>query len=135
MSCQKNPILRELLKRGKRSGKKHQGTLKYSLLHQNLVFPVERNIPVCVVLPVRRTEVPAPEITREVLKITIIIDLEISEALEQRRRAYREENHPPREINQFNIGSVQNRGFSKNEISDAETIIIDSESETEQISE
>ena len=134
MSCQKNPILREPPKRGKRSGKKHQGTPKYSSLYQNLVFPVERNIPVCVVLPDRRTEVPAPEITREVPQITII-DLEISEALEQRRQAYREENHPPRENNQVNIGRAQNRGISENEISDAETIIIDSESETEQMSE
>ena len=88
----------------------------------------------CVVLPVERTEVPATEITREVPQITII-DLEISESLQQRRQAYREENHPPREIDQVNIGRAQNRGISENEISDAETIIIDSESETEQISE
>ena len=134
MSCQKNPILREPPKRGKRSGKKHQGTPKYSSLYQNLVFPVERNIPVCAVLLDQRTEVLAPEITREVPQITII-DLEISEALEQRRQAYREENHPPREINQVNIGRAPNRCISENEISDAETIIIYSESETEQMSE
>ena len=87
-----------------------------------------------MVLPVRQTELPAPEITREVPQI-IIIHLEISEALEQRRQAYREENHPPREINQVNIGRAQNRGILENEISDAENIIIDSESETEQMSE
>ena len=61
--------------------------------------------------------------------------MEISEALEQRRQAYREENHPPREINQVNIDRAQNRGISENEISDAETIIIDSESETDQMSQ
>ena len=76
----------------------------------------------CVVWPVQRTEVPLPEITPELPQITII-DLEISEALEQRRQAYREENHPLREINQ------------ENEISDAETIVSDLESKTEQMSE
>ena len=42
---------------------------------------------------------------------------------------------PPRENNQVDNGRAQNSGISENEISDAETIIIDSESETEQISE
>ena len=105
----------ELPKRGKRSDKKHQGTPKYSSRYRNLVFPVERNIPVCAVLPDRWTEVHAPEITREVPQITIIA-LEISEALEQRRQAYEKENHPPRENNQVNIGRAQNRGISENEI-------------------
>ena len=61
--------------------------------------------------------------------------MEISEVLELRRQAYRQENHPPRQIDQVNIGRAQNAGISENEISDAETIIIDSESETEQMSE
>ena len=64
-----------------------------------------------------------------------IIDLEISDALEQRRQAYREENHPSREINQVVIGRALNRGISENEIADFETIALDSGSEKEQMSE
>ena len=134
MPCQKNPTLLEPPKKKKRSGKKDLYTPTQSPIYRSLIFPVKRSIPVCVVLPFERTEVPAPEITREVPQITII-DLEISEALQQRRQAYREENRPPREIDQVNIGRAQNRDISENEISDAETIIIDSESETEQMSE
>ena len=134
MPCQKNPTLLEPPKKKKRSGRIHLYTPALSTIYRSLIFPVKKNIPVCAVLPVRRTEVPAPEITRKIPQATII-DLEIGEALEQRRQAYREENHPPRENNQVNIGRAQNRGISENEISDAETIIIDSESETEQMSE
>ena len=134
MSCQKNPTLLEPLKKKKRSGRKHLYTPALSTIYRSLIFPVKKNIPVCAVLPVRRTEVPAPEITREIPQATII-DLEIGEALEQRRQAYREENHPSREINQIPIGRALNRNISENEISNTEIIVLDSESETGQISE
>ena len=88
----------------------------------------------CVVSPVRRTEVPTPEIASGAPQITII-DLEIGEAFKQRRQAFREDNHPLREIDQVVIVKAGNRGISENRISDAETIILDSESETEPMSE
>ena len=53
-------------------------------------------------------------------------NLQISEALKQRRQAYREENHPSREINQVVIGRAQNRVISENEISDGKNIVLDS---------
>ena len=67
----------------------------------------------CVVLPVRRTEVPAPEIAPGVPQVTII-DLEISDALEQRRQAFRDDNLPLRETNQVVKGWAQNRGIPEN---------------------
>ena len=86
----------------------------------------------CVVSPVRRTEVPAPEIALGVPQVTII-DLEISKALEQRRQAYKEENHRSREINQVVLGRAQNGGIAENEIADVKTIVLDLESETEPV--
>ena len=87
-----------------------------------------------VVVPVQRIKVPAAENVLRIPQATII-DLEFGEALEQRRQAYREENHPSREINQIPIGRALNRNISENEISDTEIIVLDSESETGQISE
>ena len=136
MSCQKNPTLLEPPKKKKRSERKHLYTPTQSTIYRNLAFPVKREIPVCAVLPVRRTEVRAPEIALRIPQLTII-DLEIGEPLEQRRQAHREENHPSSKINQVVIGRALNRGISENEISDAETIVLDllSESETGQMSD
>ena len=86
----------------------------------------------CVVSPVCRTEAPTPEITP---KVPQIIDLEITEALEQRRQAFREENHPSRKINHVIIEMPQNRGIFGNKISNTKIIILDSQSETEPVSE
>ena len=88
----------------------------------------------CMVSPVQRTKVPAPEIAPEVPQI-MIIDLEISVSLKQRRQAHREGNHPSHEMYQVIIRRAQNRGLSTDEISDAETITLVSESETEPMSE
>ena len=134
MSCIKNPTLLELPEKKKRSRRKHLYTPTQSIIYQNLLFPVKREIPVSAVLPVHRAEETAPEIALRISQVTII-DLEIGKTLEQRRQAYREENHPSREINQVVIGRALNRDIFKNKISDAETVVLDSESETEKMSE
>ena len=97
MSCHKDHTLLEAPKKKKRSGRKQLYTPTKPTIYRNLEFPVKREIPVRAVLPVLRTEVPAPEIALRIPQVTII-DLEISEALEQRRQADREENHPSREL-------------------------------------
>ena len=78
-------------------------TQTHSTIYRNLVFPVKRETPVCVVSLVQRTDKTATEIALGVSQVTVI-DLEISEAFEKRRQAYIEENHPLREINQVIIG-------------------------------
>ena len=75
---------------------------------------------------------PAPEIPPRVPHIAII-DLELGEALQQRRQAFREKNYHLREIYEVVIGRAQNRGISENEISNTETIILHSESEIKTI--
>ena len=102
MSCQKNHTLLEPPKKKKRSGRKHLYTPTQPTIYRNLAFPIKRNIPVYAVLPVRRTEVPAPEIVLRIPQATVI-DQEIGEALKKRRQVYREENHCSREINQIPI--------------------------------
>ena len=134
MSCQKGPILLEPPKKIRRFGGKHLYTSTQSTIYCNLVFPVRRETPVCVVSLVRRTEVPAPEIAPRVPQITII-HLEISEVFKQRRQAFKDKNHPLRKINQVVIVRTQNRDTTENEISDAGTIILDLESEKEPMSE
>ena len=130
-SVEKHPLKEQSRRKRKQSERKHteiSAISSSSVIYRNSVFPIKRIIPIGLVKPTLNYRHSNP-LTKNSNRRIQVIDIEIEEALQQRRHAYREENHVNRGIKGSGTNIALIIESLDSDLSDADTVLVESEIE------